>query len=108
VTHDAAYLDPDGLIRRLPDRLTVPPPGPPPASGQPGRVVVEGPAEALTVGPDEVLVVICHGTTDRYELQHLRSRMQDAGLRDDQILLLGAHFSMGKAPRDQIRVIEAE
>lgn len=71
-------------------------------------VEVQGPSEALTVGPDEVLVIVCHGTDDRYELQQLRGRFLDAGLRPEQILLLGAGFTIGKAPKDNIRVIEGE
>jgi hypothetical protein len=91
----------------LPDRLQAPPPPPPPASGnveRRGLVDVHGPSEALTVGPDEVLVIVCHGTTDRYELQHLRERCNDAGLRPEQILLFGAGFTIAKAPKDNIRI----
>lgn len=70
------------------------------------RTVVEVPnvKEGLTVGPDEVLVVVCHAT-DRWELQAVRDRMRDCGLRPDQIMLFGGDVTIGKAPRDQIRVI---
>lgn len=67
-------------------------------------VEVPGVKEGLTVGPDEVLIVVCHGS-DRWELQAVRDRMRDCGLRPDQILLFGGNVSIGKAPQDAIRII---
>lgn len=90
-----------------PARLAQPPAPPPPASGnveRHGVVEILGPSEALTVGPDEVLVVVVHDYTDRWNLQQVRERMRDAGLREDQILLFGGYVSIGKAPKGNVRV----
>lgn len=71
-------------------------------------VEIPGVKEGLTVGPGEVLVIVCH-TAQRWELEAVRERMRDAGLRPEQILIFGGNVTIGKAPADQIRmVVEGE
>jgi len=67
-------------------------------------VEVQGVKEGLTVGADEVLVIVCH-SYDRRELEAVRDRMRDSGLRPEQILIFGGDVTIGKARREQIRMI---
>lgn len=83
-------------------------PTPPPLTGAVERrptVEVRGPSEALTVGPDEVLVVVVHGYQDRYSLEQVRSRLLDSSLRPDQILIFGGDVTIAKAPKADVRVV---
>lgn len=93
------------------DILGRPTPPPPLTGAVESRPTVEvrGPSEALTVGPDEVLVVVVRGIADRYSLEQVRSRLLDSRLRPDQILLFGSmgpdDVTIAKAPRSDIRVV---
>lgn len=71
------------------------------------RVTVEvaGPSEALTVGPDEVLVVV-FPNANRGDLEHIRSRLTDSMLRPDQILLIAGYAQLAKAHKDASIVLQ--
>lgn len=90
----------------IPPRLASPPPPPPPPSGavpQRSTVDVTGATEALVVGPDEVLIVafrdLAHYDYADSELDAIRERFRDTGLRDDQYILIAGDVVMSKVPR---------
>lgn len=59
-------------------------------------VDVTGATEALVVGPDDVLIVSFGDHVTVEEMEHIRDRMKDSGLRPGQILLIAGADRMVK------------
>jgi hypothetical protein len=69
---------------------------------QRSTVDVTGAVSALSVGPDDVLVVVFPDYVSASEMELLRNHFYDTGLRDRFILIAGAE-SMAKVRRDHGR-----
>src|SRR5262245_6057414 len=94
------------LLPALPD-------GPAPGAVNTTPVVtVVGAEEGLVVGPDDVLVMTFAHHTQEWELKELRRLLLEAGLRQDQFVLVSAGWGVGMAKvrreRPAIEHTEAE
>jgi len=91
------------------DLLPAVPDGPAPGAVNTTPVVnVVGAEEGLVVGPDDVLVVTFSGYTPEWELIELRKAFLQAGLRDDQFVLIGANGTKLAKVRKERRAIDME
>jgi hypothetical protein len=72
-------------------------------------VTVVGAEAGLVVGPDDVLVMTFKATQQKWELMELRRLLLEAGLREDQFVLVSAGWGVGMAKVARERpAIEAE
>lgn len=80
------------------DLLPAVPDGPAPGAMNTTPVVsVEGAVEGLTVGPEDVLILTFNQHTPDWELMRLREMLLEAGLRQDQFVLVSAGWNVGMA-----------